>query len=351
MAKRLRTCATIAGAALLAGCTSIGAQRMGIDRADFSNHLRTTNKEQLLTNIVALRYGDQPLFLDVSSVISQYSREGTLHGDMKLGPVNVPEEGSVGGTVLLRETPTITYTPLSGDRFARSILSPISPVALMSMIGSGWSADYLLLLSARSINGVSNGGWDELVTLEADPDFDRVLAAMGRLQRSRALVFHIDRGEGTSFTSRVQLSQTLTDAQRADVEFLIRMFKVPAGRGDIPIVFGPAKTAPRQLAIGTRSLFEILLELAHGVEIPNGSQQQAMPTSSLAAGRKPLIRIRSGADKPIAPHVAIRHNGYWYWIDGNDSASKRTFLMAQILLSLNDTSGGASGPLVTVPVG
>ena len=47
----------------LSGCTNIGVQRIGIDRSDYTARLRESNKEQLLLNIVAIRYGDAPLFL------------------------------------------------------------------------------------------------------------------------------------------------------------------------------------------------------------------------------------------------------------------------------------------------
>ena len=82
-------------AATLAGCTSIGVQRVGIDRTDYTRQLRQSDKEQLLANIVALRHGDAPMFLEVSSVISQYSRESTgelriSSGDFELHVVRTP---------------------------------------------------------------------------------------------------------------------------------------------------------------------------------------------------------------------------------------------------------------------
>ena len=52
-------------AALLAGCTGLGPARVGIDRTDYTERLRQSEKEQLLTNILALPYGDH----DESSTI------------------------------------------------------------------------------------------------------------------------------------------------------------------------------------------------------------------------------------------------------------------------------------------
>jgi hypothetical protein len=342
-----------AGAAALGGCASIGPQRMGVDRSDYSNHLRETNKEQLLLNIVALRYGDAPLFLEVSSVISQYTREGQVSGGLDLGPAADAPEGNIGASVLLRETPTITYTPLTGDRFARSMLSPISPAALLGMIEAGWAPELLFRLAVRSINGVSNGGRDPIFASPESPEFDPMLAALGRLQRSRAVVTHVERGENARFTAAMRLSPALSDADRADIAYLRQVLNL---RGDVPgeydIVFGAAQTDPRQLAIGTRSMFEIFSEMAHGVEVPEEdiASSRAMPTADPGSG-DPMIRIRSGAAHPADAHAAVRYRGRWFWIDGSDSRSKRMFLVAQILLSLNDTSPGTNAPLVTIPAG
>src|SRR5262245_41472119 len=203
------------GLTLLGACTTIGAQRMGVDRSDYANHLRNTNKDQLLLNIVALRYGDAPLFLEVTSVISQYSREGQLRGDLNIRPGPDPTDGSIGGSVVLRETPTITYTPLSGDRFARSILSPISPTALLAMIEAGWSADLLFGLAVRSMNGVSSGGRDEIFASEPNPEFDRAIEALGRLQRSGKLVVHVEHGEGSKFTVSTVISKDLNPDRKS----------------------------------------------------------------------------------------------------------------------------------------
>ncbi|WP_139181729.1 hypothetical protein [Edaphosphingomonas haloaromaticamans] len=351
-ARRMAGAALLVAAAL-GGCASIGPQRMGIDRSDYATHLRETNKEQLLLNIVAMRYGDAPLFLEVSSVISQYTREGSLHADIALGPPVDEADGGIGGSVLLRETPTITYTPLAGDRFARSLLSPIPPAALLGMIESGWSADILFKLATRSINGISNGGRDPLFAHTADSDFDRVIAVMGRLQRNRALQLHVEHEDGRKFSASARISPTLSDDEKADIDYLVRTLKLPGDRrGEFGIAFGAAQIAPDQLTIGTRSMFEIFAEMAQGVEVPAGDDDGRAGTPVADAGApSALVAIHSGSRKPADAHVAVRYRGRWFWIDGKDAASKRMFLLAQILLSLNDTSGGASAPLVTIPTG
>jgi len=336
-------------ALLLAGCTSIGPQRLGVDRSDYGDHLRETNKQQLLQNIVAMRFGDAPSFLDVSSVIAQYTREGSLHADARIDPSpGADDKATVGGTVLLRESPTVTYTPLIGDRFARSMLAPISPAALLGMIDSGWSPDLLFRLAARSINGIDNGSRDPLFAQRANPAFAEVVAALGRLQQSRALTMRVTHEEAGRFGATATPLSDPTDQDRADLAYLRRVLRLPGDGRMLRIVFANGASAPDELAIGTRSMFEILSELAQGVELPDESRSAA-PTPSTADYGAPLIRIHSGKARPAATHVAVRFHGQWYWIDQGDLASKQMFLIAQVLMSLTDTSGSSAGPVVTIP--
>src|SRR5574342_991360 len=64
--------------AFLAGCTAIGPATVARDRFDYTTAISDSWKRQMLFNIVKIRYGDAPVFLDVSSVISQYQIAGQI---------------------------------------------------------------------------------------------------------------------------------------------------------------------------------------------------------------------------------------------------------------------------------
>ena len=61
-----------------AGCSSIGTGTITSDRFDYNAAISDSWKDQMLINLVKIRYGDSPVFLDIASVISQYSVEGEL---------------------------------------------------------------------------------------------------------------------------------------------------------------------------------------------------------------------------------------------------------------------------------
>jgi hypothetical protein len=62
----------------LSGCASIGPATVAQDRFDYVTAISDSWKSQMLFNLVKLRYGDAPVFLDVASVINQYLVEGSV---------------------------------------------------------------------------------------------------------------------------------------------------------------------------------------------------------------------------------------------------------------------------------
>jgi len=60
------------------GCTAIGPHTVVRDRFDYTTAVSDSWKAQMLVNMVKLRYGDTPTFLEVTSVINQYSVEGQV---------------------------------------------------------------------------------------------------------------------------------------------------------------------------------------------------------------------------------------------------------------------------------
>ncbi len=75
MKKKMKECTkTIAVVLLLlaglTGCASIGPATVARDRFDYITAISDSWKAQMLLNLVKLRYGDAPVFLDVASVIT-----------------------------------------------------------------------------------------------------------------------------------------------------------------------------------------------------------------------------------------------------------------------------------------
>src|SRR5262245_34732505 len=107
----------------LAGCASIGPRTVARDRFDYTTAVAESWKSQMLLNLVKLRYGDTPVFLDVGQIVSGYTVETALSANATIfsasGIVPGVPDSSVGLGAQGRYTdrPTITYAPLVGERF------------------------------------------------------------------------------------------------------------------------------------------------------------------------------------------------------------------------------------------
>src|SRR5512139_3540918 len=136
----------------------------------------------MLFNMIKIRYGDAPVFLDVSSVISQYQIAGQINlgATFNNNPWSSSEVLGASGTYVDR--PTITYSPIMGDKFARSLMSPIPPPSILSLLQTGYPVDLILRMLVNEINGIGNRYGGEARAHPADPEFYPLLEKMRKIQ-------------------------------------------------------------------------------------------------------------------------------------------------------------------------
>lgn len=113
------------------GC--IGPAGVRLTRPHYNETVQRTNEQELLLNLVRLRYDDSPLFVKVNAITAQFS------GDSRAG---VSAEGitDVGiryfgfGDVGFSDRPTISYAPQQGADAAQTLLTPLTleSIALLS---------------------------------------------------------------------------------------------------------------------------------------------------------------------------------------------------------------------------
>ena len=140
--------------AVMSACTSRGPTRLPPDRFDYNQAIARAANEQMLLNLVRLRYSEIPVFLAVSSVLTQYSYAGTVgvagSGGASFGDP-LWQIGAQGNFVYI-ERPTITYAPLTGDEFAKQLLNPIPNEVVFSLVSAGWPPRDLLLMTLFRLN-------------------------------------------------------------------------------------------------------------------------------------------------------------------------------------------------------
>ena len=144
-------------ALFLSGCAQLGPDLVKAGRNDYNVVLRQTEDEETLLNLVRVRYGDRPLFLDVSSVSTSFTwgQGATANSTFFPGGSRGASVG-IQGNLDYSERPTITYTPLSGADFVKSVLTPADLDTLVLLSNGGWSMDRLLRIMANRMNGLHN---------------------------------------------------------------------------------------------------------------------------------------------------------------------------------------------------
>ncbi len=335
----------------VAGCKSIGPGTVKRDRMHYSSAVADSWKEQLLLNIVRTRYGDAPAFLEVASVVAGYSLETGVSLDGQYTPAGLSGDTFAAGGVSGKYTdrPTISYSPMTGEKFARSLMAPVPLDALWFTIQGGVPVEFILGLTAQSFEGHHNLGLIAGQLQTADPGFIRILQLLHALQRAKAteseIVKQANQVEVWVRFRSLASSETGVAEQVAELKQLLG---IPAGTDRLKVVFGTYDPEPGVIAIRTRSLMQILSTLGIGVRIPpeHLADGGVIPVDASQAPRG--FAVHSGKKKPDHPFVAVPYDGQWFWIDRRDLASKTT--LAAVTVLFNFLEGGEKvSPVLTIP--
>jgi hypothetical protein len=353
-----RKCAVAALAMpALAGCTTVGPRTNAVDRFDYGSAIATSWKEQTLLNIVKIRYVDLPVFVDVSSIVAGYSLQAgvSASGTIASGNTVQGDYGSIGGQAIYTERPTITYVPMTGDKFLRALITPIDPKNIFFMLQSGYAAEFVLALAVESLNGLRNRSAAGGVVREADPEFVRVLQLIRELQLAGGVGMRVeeDREKGQDgvavlFFQRDDLPEEVRE-KGAEARRLLRL---PDDQYKFRLTYSPMRGAGNDLAVNSRSLLQILQAFATHVEVPaeHVRDQRAAPAfDQVSQGQEGIGRIQSGPEKPKDSFVAVPYQGYWFWVDEGDWRAKRALTAIMFLFTLAEGTAPEKLPLVTIP--
>jgi hypothetical protein len=340
----------------VAGCTAIGPRTVTVDRFDYGSAIAQSWKEQTLLNIVKIRYADLPVFVDVSSIVAGYSLQTGVVASATLSSERAVQGdfGAVGGQAVYTERPTITYVPMTGDKFLRALITPIDPKNIFFMLQSGYPADFVLALTVESLNGLRNRSAAGGVQRDADPEFVRVLQLFRDVQLAGGVGMRVEENKENGkeqvavlFFQRDDLSAELRDK---GVEAR-RLLRLPADQYKFHLTYSPMRGTGDDLAVNSRSLLQILQAFATYVEVPaqHLQDQRAAPFDDVAQGQEGIGRIRSSTEKPKDSFVTVQYKGYWFWVDDGDWRAKRALNAIMYFFTLAEGTSPEKLPLVTIP--
>jgi hypothetical protein len=336
---------------LATGCRSVGPPRTVQDRFDYAEALSRSWKEQMLLNLVKLRYADAPVFLDVASVISQYSLQGQLTAGGQFPGVG-GNSASVGGTVQWADKPTITFQPLTGQKFTKSLLTPIAPAAVMDLVQAGWPVDLTFRVAVRAVNGIQAGTRNRMIGQAEDPRFPKILDGMRRLQRKGGISVRVEKKDDKETTLLV-IGRLSDPESLADREWIAATLGIEPGADRYELVFGASSASRTEIAVLTRSILEILTDLSFDVQVPPEHERDGRVGAALApeVQKASSFRVLSGPSRPADAFAAVRYEDHWFWIDDRDFPSKRALSFMLVLIALAETGSSVAPPAITISTG
>lgn len=350
---------------MVSGCaTRIGPKTIPAARFEYNERIARSQNDQLLLNLVRLRYRDTPVFLDVGTVIAQYRLNAQL-GVLPRVNIDAAGQAELGADIgaSYSEQPTITYEPISGAEFTRRLLTPISPQTIMLLSQSGWSVERLLLCCVDSINGISNAPVASGPTPDRIPDnsrFRSVAKLLRELQLTGSLEFMSAQDTETG-GALLKVDKPEADAPRADLLRKIRAtLQLDSEVEAFRLAHRRLQRAADEIVMTGRSLLGALFFLSHNVDPPEAHKSGGLVTIVKGTGQGSvgwkevsgdILRISSAESRPPSAFVAIRYRNTWFYINDADLNSKATFNLLTYLLSLQSAGQEGIDAMLTVPVG
>jgi hypothetical protein len=347
---------------VVSACNSIGPGTVPRDRADYAASLGDSWKQQTLLNIIKLRYGDFPVFVEIAQVIAGYQLQTTVAAGFSAqnyittavgGPAAIGGTAGVGATYIDR--PTVIYAPLTGNDFIKKLMAPVPPTAVLFLLQSGYSALVVMPLTIDSINGIANESRRPGMSRAADPQFGRLAQLLYELQRGNYLQIRIERSKDNAETAVVGFPpagvSSDVEAKIAELRSILHLSRPLNGYA---VRYGGYSGKSDEIALSTRSMLQVMLELGVLAQIPDGDvaagrATEGVTSTSASGGPPSPLRILSGTSAPSDAYVAVSYKGRWFWVADTDIRSKLIFGSVMLLFSISDVGVRSTPPVVTVP--
>jgi hypothetical protein len=324
-----------------AGCTTLGPQALDQTRLQYNEVVKRTTEEQLLLNIVRLRYTDTPSSLAVSGIAAQFERSQSVQltpfftaagADSNRSFTAILPQAGVSGA----DRPTISMTPLDDQEFTRKLFTPLPLDGVVYLAKTTWPISTVFRLYLENLNWVPNAQTASGPTPKQAPEVSEFLhgiAVLQLLQDRAEIVFgiedrderlggplpaaavsardvveaakngyeyHPDNKDATwTLTKKTPHAVLRIDPEALDspeVQDFVRVFRLKPGLAQYDITeetLNPfPSTYPSEgvttLDLETRSLLQALYYVCHGVDIPPEHAKRGLVTVTLDAHNQPF---------------------------------------------------------------
>ncbi len=371
---------------LVSGC-SVGPQMLQGVYLSYNDRVRATVDEELLLNIVRLRYLDTIEFLAINSISAQASFNVSLGAEIG---INDPDATLAIPELNYSDRPTFSFSPQRGTQFAKRLVEPIKIDTLAYLAASDWPIKILMQLLVKEINGVVNESHGDIES------FYKIADTLGDLQKKHKLLIAFTEHQkpisapieksllkASDLISAAKAGYTFTPdagglyfrlSQPKPQPIMLLRTTAPEGR-DILKQLRVTKTdnEPIELRAGskrrlqsstysnihlrTRSVLGAIVYLTQGVTPPQSHVDRNLTYSTWPFPGSDndkidqVFKVQATLSRPQA-NLAVKYRGYWFYIDETDLKSKLTFLVLSEIYRLSLVGSDRSqAPLLTLPLG
>ncbi len=341
---------------LLAGCAVVGPPSIRNGRSVYNEAINDTNNQQLLMVVIRARYSENASLLAVSSVtanVSVVTNAGVQFGFGKDGNYSGNLVPFSAGAIY-EENPTVSYTPVEGQKYLRQLTSPVSLSVLMPLSEAVVSPGILLTALVSRVNYLVN---PTFLPPPVTPDarFTRFVELVSQLGQAEMLNWVEDPERSGRFSAVIH---HFRPGHEAEVRELLQLLDLPWPPADaseivIPVLRGIGQGDREVIAFTTRSVFDLMEMLSAAVDIPGedietGAAINYPPASPL--GRQ--LHILRSRTEPEDAYIAVKHHDWWFYIDKTDQPTKRFFHLVTVLWSVTiaeSTTQGQKAPILMLP--
>lgn len=351
---------------LFNGCQTnkVGPRALRTFQKEYNSAVASNSDEQLLLNIVRLRYRDNPVFMEAGNIVQTNAVNNTGDATFDKSIIGkAPYSGKFVSKFALvsNNQSTLTFTQIKGRDFVQKMMTPIQLPIVVALLQSGWRAERVLNLCVERINNLYNAPTADGPTPEFAPefkDFYRFSSIFSRLEENHVLEF----GEmpDTNFSdlylriaNNPAFSKEITEFKSlAGLSASTSMFKMKSNFID---------ASSKKLIIRGRTLLGMFFCLSHGVEVPREDRDAGLVTVTRNLDgtsfdwrqiTKPLITVHcsdaSHKMRPAHAFVSCYHRGHWFYIDDDDTTSKSTFMLITQIFTLQSSKYKSTEPILVI---
>lgn len=404
-----KTALFFAGAfiAILSGC-SVSPKLIQSRHWELNDTIRETHFEQLLLNIVRLRYDEMPYFLQVSSVSTQFSANQNFNVSGSF-PEKAPSLFGLGGGASYTESPIVTWSlPDSREQLGR-LMSPMGADQLTALTQSGWGPEQVLRVGVKKMNRLRSLEFRAQEGIYQPDSYDQyleVLRLISTLNKEGLidLAYGVKSSMGAGKIPLDKLdTRAIPDGLEYGLQFMTRddpkmfeplkLFKPLFLRfsklsdndsraqrlrrllnlDSTKYSFGIVDTASSgteqllsesgkaskvfdldksfdEIVLNNRSMMEVLYMASTYVQTPEMDLKRHLISGIPKNSDPGWLDIRVSEDEPADVWLKVYYRGYWYYIAAQDVRSRSSFMLLDAMFAsvVGDVPGAK--PLLTLPV-